>query len=132
MALKTYYDYDPGVGETLGGERVKTDAKGRRVVTLNDGQADYLIHAGAVGRTPLEDVSAEHRSHLHQVMGGRIPREPGGDAPGPVRNAKQNPNTMAAALTDGFHPVLVTTESTDVDRKRSRGGKAAVSKSFEA
>lgn len=129
--MADYFVYDPGVGETLGGVRVKTDAKGRRVVSLNAGQADYLIQAGAVGKVPLEQVSAETRAHLHQVSGGRIPRVHGGDAPGPVRNAKQNPNTMAAALTQGFHPVLGTTESSDADRKRSRGGRAAISKSFE-
>lgn len=130
MALKTYYVYDPGVGETIGGERVKTDAKGRKIVALNDGQADYLIQAGAVGKTPLAEVGGEQRAHLHQVMGGRIPATPDG-APGkPTRTARQDPNTMASKLAEGFHPVLGTTQTTEADRTRPMG-KPRISKSIE-
>jgi hypothetical protein len=126
--LREYYIYDPGTRDTIGGFRVINNKQGDRVVLMTDLQAGYWVSAGVIGRIKLSDVSNTVRNNLHQMSGGRIPLQEGDKVKlhmgkrtrTPVaRTAKQNPNTMADKLTEGYHPVLGTTQTNEDERRRS-------------
>jgi hypothetical protein len=141
--LHEYYIYDPGVKEDLGGMRVVINKDGERVVLLTDSQAGYWVASGVIGRIPLSKVSVNKRTQIHQSTGGRVPLK-AEDKPAPMRptsvqglkqtilgpvklsgrtpvrrTAVQNPNTMARKLTEGFHPVLGTTVTSNIERQRA-------------
>jgi len=118
-AIKKFYIYDPGVKTEIGTFRVKTEADGRKVVFMTDGQASHWLVNGSIGKVPLDQVAGSQRAMLHQQSGGRIPRADGRRTK-LVRNAIQDPNTMAAALTEGFHPATGTRVTTDNDRARDQ------------
>jgi hypothetical protein len=126
--LREYHIYDPGTRNEIGGFRVIKNKDGDRVVLMTDLQAGYWVSAGVIGRIKLSDVNPTVRGNLHQMSGGRIPLKEGDKVKlrmgqrtrTPVaRTAKQNPNTMADKMTEGYHPVLGTTQTSEEERRRS-------------
>jgi hypothetical protein len=123
--LRTYYVYDQGLKDRdyLGGIPVKL-VDNHLIVAMTYQQAEYWIGLGTIGPIPLSDVTnPARRTLLHQLSGGRIPIEPGGAPSHVVRNAWQNPNTMADKLAQGFHPAFGTTVTTEEQRKRAKSGR---------
>ena len=114
--LKEYYIYDPGVKETLGGFRCKRKEDGLLHVELTDAQAGYFVAAGMIGRKPLANLSSIERANVAIQTGGRVSAREGEQPLKVTRTAVQNPNTMARAMTEGYHPVLGTTATTEEER----------------
>ena len=102
--LKTYYIFDAGVKDVLGGVKVKQIGD-QRTVQLTAQQAQYWIQVGAIGEQPLAAASPELRTHLNQVSGGRIPLEEGGKSTRPKLSAIEPAATSPGELVAGSHPV---------------------------
>jgi hypothetical protein len=119
-SLRTYYVYDDGLRERdyLGGIPVKW-RDGYTVVAMLPQQAEYWIARGTIGPVPLAEVTGNNRAMLHQLSGGRIPTEEG-MVEHVVRNARQDPNTMADKVAQGYHPILGTTTTTEEQRAQAK------------
>lgn len=68
--LQTYYVYDPGVSDELGGLRVQTNDKGKFVLATPQ-MIQYWVDQGLLGDKPLGEISGEGRVVLDQITRGR-------------------------------------------------------------